>query len=163
MQETWVSLLVRRAPREGTENPLQYSCLENPMDKGAWWAIVHGGCKESNMTQQLSRYINKTMHIIVVTFGSAGYSLLCKLFSSCGEQGLLYGKQASHCSGFSCCGAWSLPSSRAQQELWCLALVASLHMGSFRIRDQTHVSPALSRFLPLGHQGSPKKQYLPEV
>ena len=39
-----------------------------------------------------------------------------------------------------------LPSSRAQaQELWCLALVALLHMGSFRIRDQTHVSPALSR------------------
>ena len=27
---------------EGNGNPLQYSCLENPMDGGAWWAIVHG-------------------------------------------------------------------------------------------------------------------------
>ena len=30
---------------EGNGNPLQYSCLENPMDKGAWWAIVHGVAK----------------------------------------------------------------------------------------------------------------------
>ena len=28
--------------REGDGNPLQYSCLENPMDRGAWWAAVHG-------------------------------------------------------------------------------------------------------------------------
>ena len=31
-----------RSPREGNGNPLQYSCLENPMDRGAWWATVHG-------------------------------------------------------------------------------------------------------------------------
>ena len=30
------------SPREGNGNPLQYSCLENPMDRGAWWATVHG-------------------------------------------------------------------------------------------------------------------------
>ena len=30
-----------RSPGEGDGNPLQYSCLEKPMDKGAWWAIVH--------------------------------------------------------------------------------------------------------------------------
>ena len=34
-----------RSPGEGHGNPLQYSCLENPMDKGAWWAIVHGVTK----------------------------------------------------------------------------------------------------------------------
>ena len=27
---------------EGNGNPLQYSCLENPVDRGAWWAAVHG-------------------------------------------------------------------------------------------------------------------------
>jgi len=32
----------RRSPGEGHGNPLQYSCLENPMVRGAWWAIVHG-------------------------------------------------------------------------------------------------------------------------
>ena len=30
-----------RTPGEGNGNPLQYSCLENPMDGGAWWATVH--------------------------------------------------------------------------------------------------------------------------
>ena len=30
---------------EGNGNPIQYSCLENPMERGAWWAIVHGVTK----------------------------------------------------------------------------------------------------------------------
>ena len=34
-----------RSPGEGNGNPLQYSCLENPMDRGAWWAAVHGVMK----------------------------------------------------------------------------------------------------------------------
>ena len=34
-----------RSPREGNGNPLQYSCLGNPMDRGAWRAIVHGVAK----------------------------------------------------------------------------------------------------------------------
>ena len=31
-----------RPPGEGNDNPLQYSCLGNPMDREAWWATVHG-------------------------------------------------------------------------------------------------------------------------
>ena len=34
-----------RSPGEGNGNLLQYSCLENPMDRGAWWAVVHGVAK----------------------------------------------------------------------------------------------------------------------
>ena len=34
-----------RSPGEGNGNPLQDSCLENPMDGGAWWATVHGVAK----------------------------------------------------------------------------------------------------------------------
>ena len=34
-----------RSPGEGNGNPLQYSCLENPMDRGTWWATVHGVAK----------------------------------------------------------------------------------------------------------------------
>ena len=34
-----------RSPGEGHGNPLQYSCLENPMDRGAWWATGHGVAK----------------------------------------------------------------------------------------------------------------------
>ena len=39
-----------RSPREGNSNPPQYSCLGNPMDRGAWQATVHGVIKESDMT-----------------------------------------------------------------------------------------------------------------
>ena len=41
----------RRSPAEGHSNPRQYSCLENPVDRGAWWATVHGDHKESDMTE----------------------------------------------------------------------------------------------------------------
>ena len=34
-----------RCPGEGNDNPLEYSCLENPMDRGTWWATVHGIAK----------------------------------------------------------------------------------------------------------------------
>ena len=39
-----------KSSREGNGNPLQYSCLENPIDRGAWWATVHAVTKESGMT-----------------------------------------------------------------------------------------------------------------
>ena len=39
-----------RSPGEGNGNPLQYSCLENPMDRGAWRVVVHGVAGESDTT-----------------------------------------------------------------------------------------------------------------
>ena len=39
-----------RFPGEGNGNPLQYSCLGNPMDRGAWQATVHGVAEESDTT-----------------------------------------------------------------------------------------------------------------
>ena len=42
-----------RSPGEGNDNPLQYSCLENPMDGGAWWAIVHGVAKSQTRLSDL--------------------------------------------------------------------------------------------------------------
>ena len=39
-----------RSPGERNGNPLQYSCLGNPMDRGALWAMVHGVMKELDMT-----------------------------------------------------------------------------------------------------------------
>ena len=41
----------RRSPGEGNGNSLQYSCLGNPMDRGAWWVTVQGVIKESDMTE----------------------------------------------------------------------------------------------------------------
>ena len=46
MQVTWVQSLGREGPlEEGNGNPLQYSCLENPMDREAWQATVYGVAK----------------------------------------------------------------------------------------------------------------------
>ena len=39
---------------EGNGNPLQYSCLENPMDRGAWWAVVHGVTQSRTRLKRLS-------------------------------------------------------------------------------------------------------------
>ena len=39
-----------RSPGEGNGHLLQYSCLENPLDRGAWWATGHGVTKESDTT-----------------------------------------------------------------------------------------------------------------
>ena len=39
-----------RSPGGGHGNPLQFSCLDNPMDRGAWWATVHGAA-ESDMAE----------------------------------------------------------------------------------------------------------------
>ena len=43
-----------RSIREGNGTPLQYSCLENPMDGGAWWAAVHGVIKSQTQLSNLT-------------------------------------------------------------------------------------------------------------
>ena len=53
-----------RSPGEGSGNPLQYSCLGNPMDRGAWQATVHGVEKESDTT---SNYNNNNNNYIMKT------------------------------------------------------------------------------------------------
>ena len=45
-----------RSPGVGNGNLLQYSCLGNPMDRGAWQATVHQGLKVSDMTKYAHRY-----------------------------------------------------------------------------------------------------------
>ena len=58
-----------RSPGEGNGNPLQYSCLGNPMDRGAWQAIVHEVAKELDMTERLNNIMptsGKT-EIVMVT------------------------------------------------------------------------------------------------
>ena len=50
-----------RSPGVENSNPLQYSCLENPRDRGAWWATVHGVTKESDRTEQLNKQKNENL------------------------------------------------------------------------------------------------------
>ena len=67
-----------RSPGEGNGNPLQYSCLENPMDRRAWWATVHGVTKELDTTEQVNNMIggwrgtlSKTPYLATSLFISA--------------------------------------------------------------------------------------------
>ena len=55
-----------RSPGEGNGNPLQYTCLENPMDKGGWRATVHRVAKSQARRKQLS------MHVFVTTTVARG-------------------------------------------------------------------------------------------
>ena len=45
---------LEKTPGEGNGSPLQYSCLENPMDGGAWWAAVHGVAKSRTRLSDLT-------------------------------------------------------------------------------------------------------------
>ena len=71
MGETWVQSLGQEDPLEIlVGNPLQYSCLENYMDEGAWWALVHGVAKSriqlSNFTGLLIFNNTKISRLAVV-------------------------------------------------------------------------------------------------
>ena len=73
-----------RSPGGGHGNPLQYSCLENAMDRGAWWATVQSN-KESDMTELTEQACMKSkiqklkldffFRIIIYSIG-----IICKLF-----------------------------------------------------------------------------------
>ena len=65
-----------RSPGGGHSNPLQYSCLENPMDRGAWWATVHRVAKGQTQLKQLS-----THHTAFPVFKHASCTLLNQLHS----------------------------------------------------------------------------------
>ena len=59
-----------RYPGEGNGNPFQYSCLEYPMDRGAWWAAVHGVAKShtglSDLTTTMKSYMMNTLNMLKI-------------------------------------------------------------------------------------------------
>ena len=78
-----------RSPGGGHGNPLQYSCLENPMDRGAWWAMVHIVTKSEIWVKQLSMYSQTKRS----TGSNLGLWLASKVGKgqSCGTEALTYG------------------------------------------------------------------------
>ena len=64
---------LERYPGVGNSNPLQYSHLQNPMDRGTWWATVYGVTKSQTQLKQLSMH---TLH----------HSKFCTMVMSCPER-----------------------------------------------------------------------------
>ena len=65
-----------RSPGEGNGNPLQYSCLGNPMNRGAGWATVHGVAKQPDTDecrQDHNIFIIITIHLLSISYGKALY------------------------------------------------------------------------------------------
>ena len=54
-----------RSPGTGNGNPLQYSCLENFMDRGAWQTIVHGVAKSWTQLSDYSQHSNNSMCLMI--------------------------------------------------------------------------------------------------
>ena len=63
-----------RSPQEGNGNPLQYSCLENSIDRGAWWATVRGVTKSQTWLKRLSTG-SKQMWVQILHLPFTMYSL----------------------------------------------------------------------------------------
>ena len=79
---------------EGNGNPLQYSCLENPVDKGAWWAAVHGVAQSRTRLKRFSSSSSwRRDRLPIPVFlgfpcGSAGKESTCNV----GDLGSISGK-----------------------------------------------------------------------
>ena len=65
-----------RSPGGGNGNPLQYSCLGNPMDRGALWATIHGVAEELNVTQRLNNNNNIKNVLNVIQFIQFSHSVM---------------------------------------------------------------------------------------
>ena len=65
-----------RSSGVGNGNPLQYSCLENSMDREAWWATSPWGCKELDMTERLHFGLQSILFLILeILFGIEHYPM----------------------------------------------------------------------------------------
>ena len=127
MVEIFFTLPYTKDFREGDGTPLQYSCLENPMDRGAWWAAVHGVAKSQT---RLSDFIF-TFHFHALEKEMATHSsVLAWRIPGMGEPGGLpsmgshrVGHDGSDLAAAAAAGLFSTAVGRCLLAKSCLALL----------------------------------------
>ena len=77
-----------RSPGEGNGNPLQYSCLENPLNRGARWAIVHGVANSRTRLKQLSTHSHPVLVTVATKTPGGSFGLVLRLIISRRDWGL---------------------------------------------------------------------------
>ena len=173
-----------RSPGEGHGNPLQYSCLENPMDRGAWWATVHRVAKSwtqlkrfSMHTLMLSHSLSPPFLTLTVTWSKVAQSCptLCDPMDCSLRCSSIHGifqawvlewgaKETDYCylvtklyTTFHDPMDYSLPGSSVHGifQARILQWVAiSFSKGSSKLRDQIHIS-CIGRFFTTEPPGKP--------
>ena len=94
-----------RSSREGHGNPLQYSCLENPMDRGSWWATFHGVTKNRTQLKQLSMYTWASQVVLVVKNQLVNAGYVRDMGSTVGQENPLEEGRTTHSSVLT----WKIP------------------------------------------------------
>ena len=105
---------------EGNGNPLQYSCLENPMDGGAWWGAVHGVAKSRDLTERLH------FHFSLSCIGEGnGNPLQCSCLENPRDGGIWW---AAICGVAQSQTRLKWLSSSSSMPLWGREGVAGIHL-----------------------------------
>ena len=93
---------------EGNGTPLQYSHLENPMDRGAWWAAIYGATQSRTRLKRLSSSSSRLPHVLQPYLPTLGPVHLCSLHLRCSLQ------------AFCVAGSFSAFRSQLKLPLWSL-------------------------------------------
>ena len=73
-----------RSPGKGNGNPLQYSCLGNPTDRGVWWATVHGVTKSWTQLRDFTIVKSVYTRVVYIQNLQITYGKSLNLYSVCG-------------------------------------------------------------------------------
>ena len=154
---------------EGNGNPLQCSCLENPRDRGAWWAAVYGPAQSRTQLKRLSSSSSSsstlTSSTMLLTSPSDFLMALCMSHTHpADEKGSLecVFSPVWLCSLMDCNLPGSLSMEFPRQEYWSgLLFLTPGDLPNAEIQPTSLASPASKvNSLPLNHLGSPKKETL---
>ena len=124
-----------RSPGEGNGTPLQYSCLENPMDRGAWWVTIHG------VSKSWTRLSNFIYHLLSRdALEKSSESRMCETY-----------ERAARIAHY---GELKSPSTKRDWGEWRISFSEGRRSGNNEgdrndhlCDDQNHQFPSISKFM----------------